>query len=327
MATQITAANAIDPVLTGLFRDFGDETRYVGSIIAPFREIDGISGQYTLPKNKYEYSEDPSDTEFDDLRPHSPDDESTPTGVEFETASVTLEHYSKHVFVNDLYRAHWMASANFDVVQPALRQLHAIVSGIHERKVGLFVEDNANFGATSDPGDFSTSSTDDIFRPLDEYAEDIADEIGRRPNIVIANPDTIRYLVSENDDFRKSIALDTEDQLAAPSAADRWFRDYLGCRLVVMAGAYTDSSGNRVKFLGDNDIAIAYVSANDGDPSWCNTFVNSQVGTGIGQEAGTAGVITEEKFDPPGTKFIARNSFKIKTDRTGAARKLTDVLS
>jgi hypothetical protein len=123
MSNIITGSQSLDPILTGLFyQSVQAASDYKGLTAAPPKAIDGYTGQYLALSSRPRLSLDQTDDAFasGQLNALGLNDTSLPTGISFETKTVTLDRYARNVFVNARDVAQYQAGSGFDLRQPAL---------------------------------------------------------------------------------------------------------------------------------------------------------------------------------------------------------------
>jgi hypothetical protein len=323
MTNIITGSQSLDPILTGLFyQSVQAASDYKGLTAAPPKAIDGYTGQYLALSSRPRLSLDQTDDAFgsNQLNALGLNDTSMPTGISFETKTVSLDRYARNVFVNAR-----------DVAQDALA--HKIL-GVHAHKVfqGIYSTassygDGSGSGAGShvvDGPDLNTT-TADIVDPILTGCQEIYDAEGRYPNFAFVNP-IVANLLRLNDDVRARPNQGGSDAtLATSDALGAFFNQMFGVQLVVVPATFKAADGTTGRFMGDH-ISLAYLDGGTASPTFACTFVEQ--GTDVtGDGATLAGIREETIEDPQGVKIIADVMFRAQVENSGAGYMIKDVTS
>lgn len=337
MTNIITGSQSLDPILTGLFyQSVQAASDYKGLTAAPPKAIDGYTGQYLALSSRPRLSLDQTDDAFasGQLNALGLNDTSMPTGISFETKSVTLDRYARNVFVNARDVAQYQAGSGFDLRQPALDALAHKILGVHAHKVfqGIYSTassygDGSGSGAGShvvDGPDLNTVSAD-IVDPILTGCQEIYDAEGRYPNFAFVNP-IVANLLRLNDDVRARPNQGGSDStLATADALGAFFQQMFGVQLVVVPATFKAADGTTGRFMGDH-IALAFLDSSTAAPTFAATFVEQ--GTDVtGDGATLAGIREETIEDPQGVKIIADCMYKAQVENSGAGYMIKDVTS
>ena len=337
MTNIITGSQSLDPILTGLFyQSVQSASDYKGLTAAPPKAIDGYTGQYLALSSRPRLSLDQTDDAFgaNQLNALGLNDTSLPTGISFETKTVTLDRYARNVFVNARDVAQYQAGSGFDLRQPALDALAHKILGVHAHKVfqGIYSTassygDGSGSGAGShvvDGPDLNTTSND-IVDPILTGCQEIYDAEGRYPNFAFVNP-IVANLLRLNDDVRARPNQGGSDStLATADALGAFFQQMFGVQLVVVPATFKAADGTTGRFMGDH-IALAFLDSSTAAPTFAATFVEQ--GTDVtGDGATLAGIREETIEDPQGVKIIADCMYKAQVENSGAGYMIKDVTS
>ena len=337
MSNIITGSQSLDPILTGLFyQSVQAATDYRSLIAAPAKASDGYTGQYLALSSRPRLSLDQTDDAFasGQLSALGLNDTSMPTGVSFETKSVTLERYARNVFINQRDVAQYEAGSGFDLRQPALDALAHKILGVHCHKVfrGIY-SDPASYGDGSGSGAGShvvdgpdlNTTTNAIIDEVLVGCQEIYDSEGRYPTHAFCNP-IVANLLRQNDSVRaRPNQGGADNTLADADALSAFFSQMFNVTLVVVPATFRDTDGSTGRFMGDH-IALSYLDAATAAPTFAATFVEQ--GTNVTGEGATLAGIREETIeDPMGTKIIADVMFKAQVENSGAGYLIKDVTS
>jgi hypothetical protein len=324
---RYSTANSIDPVLTGLFAELTQDRSFFRALdVAPAMPIEGMSGQFVTASDRASLNLDETDTPYGDayLNALPLDAEALPAAREFTTGSITMDRYAIKSFIPDRVERHWSASGGFSARDVAVRDLAEKTLGVLDYKVFNFLSTSGNFGTTQDPGDFNTVSTD-LVDPMFDGVRTIENAVGRRPNLVVMNPQVAHTLMENDDLTRRSIAnggtdgtYPTEGQLAT------YFREMFGLELVIARSTYEASAGTRSYSMG-NHIAILYTSAMPGDPGFFHLFHED-----VGFNDTTIATMSEWRSEDPAGIYVKADVAYVVSSAAGSSSAgylLTDVLS
>lgn len=337
MSNIVTGSSALDPILTGLFyQSVQAATDYRSLIAAPPKAIDGYTGQYLALSSRPRLSLDQTDDAFGDgqLRALGLNDTSMPTGVEFETKTVSLERYARNVFINQRDVRQYQAGSGFDLRQPALDALAHKILGVHAYKVFTDIYstaasygDGSGSGAGShvvDGPDLNTT-TNEIVDFILTGCQEIYDAEGRYPTHAFVNP-VVANLLRQNDSVRNRPNQGGADNtLATSDALGAFFNQMFNVELVVVPATYKKDDGTTGRFMGDH-IALSFLSGDTVSPTFACTFVEQGTNT-TGDGATLAGIREEQIEDPQGTKIIADVMYRAQVENSGAGYLIKDVTS
>lgn len=337
MSNIITGSQSLDPILTGLFyQSVQAASDYKSLTAAPAKAIDGYTGQYLALSSRPRLSLDQTDDAFaaGQLSALGLNDTSMPTGVSFETKTVSLERFARNVFINDRDVRQYQAGSGFDLRQPALDALAHKILGVHAYKVFNDIYstpasygDGSGSGAGShvvDGPDLNTTSNAIIDEIL-VGCQEIYDAEGRYPSHAFVNP-IVANLLRQNDSVRNRPNQGGADNtLATADALGAFFAQMFSVELVVVPATFKAADGTTGRFMGDH-ISLAFLDSSTAAPTFAATFVEQGTNT-TGEGATLAGIREERIEDPMGVKVIADVMYKAQVENSGAGYLIKDVTS
>ena len=328
MAGTINAASAVDPVLQGLWVDLEqDPGSYKGLVGAPVIPINGTTGQFLKASSVHRLNLDKTDDPYDRTEAMGATAKARPISMDWTTDSVTLKRRAESGFVPAATRLQLLAAHNFDVTESVIKRLWHLQRGIHEYDVFTDVYSTAaSFGSNaSDPGNLGTTTTA-YLQPCLTAKRTIKLGVGYDPTHCFM-PLDVAIKIAQNDDVRQSISIDSRDQLATFEALAAWHRGHLGVELVIVDSSYEDENGTVGETMGDH-IAFAYLTDSPDGTSFCNTFLNRELTTGLDTDVvSMSGVSSEEMKNPRGVEIVAEQWQRVKVVNPAAGYQLTNVLS
>jgi hypothetical protein len=315
-------AGAVNAVLTGLFNSFGESGKWNGLEAAPFIDVDSLGGTYSRQGDSDELNLKLNPGALKAIADNAP---SKQVGLLDETGTVALE-YDSYSTIAPLSRIIAAQRANQDYDARAMRRVYAHVHNRHEYKVYReLYSTSGNFTTTSDPGNFLTTPTLSLVSIVQAAKADVEALINASVTHAVCNPDVANALSVMTQvmgwngrNFNNAATPATHDGLR------QFFREMFGLKLIIASVTYTNASGTRAFMMGDH-LAIVRI-ANDGSPSFANTFGNHWL-SDVGGPMTLAGIDDVESFDPKGTKYISQALYKVQSDSADAGCLLTDVLT
>ena len=324
MALGVSIANAVDPVLTGIFSEFmnADMSR-VGRMAAPLMQVGGMSAQWATLTTDMRLNLDRTDEEegADHLLPLALDVMSREVGLEFSTDSTALLRYATHICVPDRVERHWNVAHGFSPTDVALRRLAQQALDRHNYHILRDIySDSTLFGSSADPGNLTTASTAWIDN-VNTARNTIVGACGFAPTHAVMNRPTAQWLMLSDQIRQRPAGNSAAGTLADDTALANFFRSFFSLDLLIDDSYYETAANARATIMGDH-IAIVRL-ASDGSPTFCRTWVED---VGIDQ-ATLAGITSERVNDPAGVKLLADIAYAGDVIDAEAGYLLTDVLT